>query len=62
MIVKRDNYKLRITKCYLVEVCDKNEKEILGDFCFGAKEEAIAFGDRLAKKGGAHTYEGKKLD
>lgn len=53
------NFKLRITKCYLVEVVDKdgNEQEYrrdgnvyeASDFCFGTKEDAKKLGEQMIK-------------
>ena len=40
---------IRITKCYLVEYIDKNEKELCSDFCFGNKEDAEKLGKKLKK-------------
>lgn len=56
MEMKTDNpnYKIRITKCYLVELIDKdgniqqgNYNNDLTDFCFGTKQDAIITGKRL---------------
>lgn len=59
MILKTSNpkYKLRVTRCYLVELVDKNENivetdihgmtELLDEYCFGTKEDAIKTGERL---------------
>ncbi len=53
----KNQYKLRITKCYLVEVIDKNgcvqEYRDRGsyieasDYCFGSKEDAKRIGEQL---------------
>lgn len=52
-----DKLKLRITRCYLVEVVDKDGyvqrfnrygcEEEANDFCFGTKEDAKKVGQRL---------------
>ena len=56
MEIKTDNpnYKIRITKCYLVELIDKDGyiqqgsyNNDLTDFCFGTKQDAISTGNRL---------------
>lgn len=38
---------IRVTRCYLVEAVDKEEKAYSEDFCFGTKEDALALGERL---------------
>lgn len=39
--------KIRITKCYLVEICDKSGKAQESDFCFGTKEDCYKLADRM---------------
>lgn len=41
---------IRITKCYLVEYIDDNEKELCSDFCFGNREDAEKLGEKLKKR------------
>ena len=41
---------IRITRCYLVEYIDKNEKEVESDFCFGTKEDAEKLAMKLKAK------------
>lgn len=48
------NYKIRITRCYFVELIDKDGyiqqgkyNNNLADFCFGTKQDAIITGKRL---------------
>ena len=38
---------IRITKCYLVEYIDDNQKELCSDFCFGSRKEAEKLGKKL---------------
>lgn len=53
-----DKLKLRITKCYLVEVIDKDgyvqegydkfgDPFVADDYCFGTKQDAIRLGNEL---------------
>ena len=42
--------KIRITKCYLVEVTDDNGKEITSDFSFGTKDQAMELGKTMMKE------------
>lgn len=52
--------KVRITKCYLVEVVDKNgyvqfytnkgEECTADDFCFGTKDDAMDLGRKMIEK------------
>lgn len=56
---RKPKYKLRITKCYLVEVVDENgyvhdycqdgRSIEASDYCFGTKEDAIKTGNELIK-------------
>lgn len=39
--------KVRITKCYLIEVCDKNGKELISDFCFGDYHESKTRAEKM---------------
>lgn len=41
--------KIRITKCYLIEICDKDGKELISDFCFGNYHESKEQGERMLK-------------
>lgn len=62
MLIKshNKNYKIRVTKCYLVEVVDKDgniqefnnnygQTEFADDYYFGDKEGAIILGENLVK-------------
>ena len=40
---------IRITKCYLVEYIDDNEKALISDFCFGKRVDAKKLGEELKK-------------
>lgn len=54
---KNPKYKIRLTRCWLVELVDNEERveeayvhgryEELDSYCFGTKEQAIAEGERL---------------
>lgn len=47
--------KIRLTKCWLVEVTDDNGKEITYDFSFGNKEDAKKLGEKLKVEMENHT-------
>lgn len=59
-MIKKGKYKLRITRCWLVEVVDKDGYvqeytdsygmlNVADDYCFGTKEDAIKTGNELIK-------------
>ena len=39
--------KVRITKCYLIEICDKDGKELEHDFSFMSYHEAKEQGEQM---------------
>lgn len=39
--------KVRITKCYLIELCDSEGKEITSDFCFLPYHKAKEQGEKM---------------
>lgn len=56
----KEKMKIRITKCYLVEVVDENgmvyefenrygQLEVADDYCFGTKEDAKKLGEDLKR-------------
>ena len=47
--------KIRITKCYLIEICDKDGKELISDFCFGNYHDTKLQAEKMKKE-----YEEKK--
>lgn len=42
--------KIRITKCYLVEVTDAEGYEIESDYAFGTRKDAEIIGERLKRE------------
>ena len=42
--------KLRVTRCYLVEVVDKEGNEIVSDFTFCDRKDTKRIGERLMKE------------
>ncbi len=47
--------KVRITKCYLIEVCDKDGKELDSDFFFGNYQDAKLQGEIMKNKYNSET-------
>ena len=41
--------KIRITKCYLIEICDKDGKELISDFCFNNYRETKLQAEKMMK-------------
>lgn len=39
--------KIRITKCYLIEICDKEENELTSEYYFGNYKQAKEYSKRM---------------
>jgi len=39
--------KIRITKCYLIELCDKEENELTSEYYFGNYQQAKEYSKRM---------------
>lgn len=39
--------KIRITKCYLIEICDKEENELTSEYYFGNYQQAKEYAKRM---------------
>lgn len=48
--IKKLGKKIRITKCYLIEVVDENDKELVSDFFFGKLADAKKEGEIIKNK------------
>ena len=48
--IKKLGKKIRITKCYLIEVVDENDKELVSDFFFGKLADAKKEGEKIINK------------
>lgn len=57
---KNPNYRIRLTRCWLVELVDKDESVVEGtdrygdpyvcdEYCFGTKEDAVKEGESLLR-------------
>ncbi len=41
--------KIRITKCYLIEICDKGGQELISDSCFSNYRETKLQAEKMMK-------------
>ena len=48
--IKKFGKKIRITKCYLIEIVDENDKELVSDFFFGKLADAKKEGETMKNK------------
>lgn len=49
-IVKADNMKIRLTKCYLVEIVDSEGNEIESEYVFADRTKSKEYGEEMKKE------------
>lgn len=60
--IKKLGKKIRITKCYLIEIVDENDKELVSDFFFGKLADAQKEGEIMKNKCNFKEVENKNAD
>lgn len=47
---KRRGLRIRLTKAWYVEVVDEDDCEVVNDWCFGTRKDAMADGQKMKKE------------
>ena len=42
--------KIKVTRCYLIQILDKDDNELDADFCFLSRKEAKQIGEKMKNK------------